>query len=51
MTVAFGFLFRRYVAKHDWHQLLAAHELCRGRIWPLFPACLAGPPWQVYRFG
>lgn len=50
MTIAFEFLFGRYVAKHDWQRLLADYDLRRGRVWPLFLAWLAALPWLVYRF-
>jgi hypothetical protein len=50
MTVAFEFLFGRYVAKQDWKRLLADYDLRRGRVWPLFLAWITILPWLVYRF-
>lgn len=50
MTVAFEFLFGRYVAKHDWKRLLADYDLRSGRVWPLFLGWLTVLPWLVHRF-
>jgi hypothetical protein len=48
-TVAFEFVFGRYVAQHSWSRLLADYDLRRGRVWPLFLGWLAMLPWLVYR--
>lgn len=49
LTVAFEFLFGRYVAKEDFARLIADYDLTRGRVWPLFLAWLTLLPWLVYR--
>lgn len=50
LTVAFEFLFGRYVAKYEWRRLLADYDLRNGRVWPLFLAWLTALPWLVYRY-
>lgn len=35
LTVAFEFLFGRFVAGHAWTRLLADYDLTAGRLWPL----------------
>ena len=35
LTVAFEFLFGRYVVGHPWSRLLAEYNLLRGRVWAL----------------
>ncbi|HLH22272.1 MAG TPA: hypothetical protein VK066_07100 [Chloroflexota bacterium] len=44
-TVAFEFLFGRYVARASWQALLANYDVRRGRLWPLvLLTLLVGPP-------
>jgi len=35
LTMAFEFLFGRFVVGHPWSRLLADYNLARGRLWPL----------------
>ncbi len=35
LTVAFEFLFGRYVAGHPWSRLLADYDIFKGRVWAL----------------
>jgi len=35
LTVAFEFLFGRYVAGHSWERLLAEYNILKGRVWVL----------------
>jgi hypothetical protein len=35
LTVAFEFLFGRYVAGHSWERLLADYNILKGRVWAL----------------
>ena len=44
LTVAFEFLFGRYVVGHPWSRLLADYDLLAGRVWVLvLVAILVGP--------
>lgn len=44
LTIAFEFVFGRYVAGHSWTRLWADYDLRRGRLWGLFLAWLAALP-------
>lgn len=41
LTLAFEFLFGRYVAGHSWQRLLQDYNLAAGRVWPLFLVWIA----------
>lgn len=44
LTVAFEFLFGRYVLKESWETLLADYNIFKGRLWPVvLLTVLAGP--------
>jgi hypothetical protein len=49
MTVAFEFLFGRFVAGHPWETLIANYDLSAGRLWPLVLVWLAVAPWLFHR--
>lgn len=49
LTVAFEFLFGRYVAGHSWRALLSDYDLLAGRLWVLVLAWLALAPYLFYR--
>ncbi|MEX2177227.1 MAG: hypothetical protein WD801_00860 [Gemmatimonadaceae bacterium] len=44
LTVAFEFLFGRYVDGKTWAELFANYELWNGRLWPVALAALAFMP-------
>jgi len=48
-TVAFEFLFGRYVVGHPWSALVADYNLAAGRTWPLFLAWLTVLPALLFR--
>jgi hypothetical protein len=48
-TVAFEFLFGRYVAGHSWEKLLADYNLLAGRVWILVLIEIAIAPFLFYR--
>lgn len=48
LTVAFEFLFGRYVAGHSWSRLFQDYNLGAGRVWVLIPLWLAVAPRLVY---
>ncbi|WP_071516530.1 hypothetical protein [Geitlerinema sp. PCC 9228] len=50
MTVAFEFLFGRYVAKHSWEKLLADYNILKGRLWLLVLVVIATAPYGFYRW-
>lgn len=54
-TVAFEFLFGRYVAGNSWERLLADYDLTAGRVWVLVPLTLLLAPrlalWRLRRKG
>ena len=43
-TVAFEFLFGRFVAGHSWRRLVADYDLLAGRLWPLVLAVVTAMP-------
>ena len=45
LTVAFEFLFGRFVAGASWEALLAEYDLTRGRLWPLVLSTTLIAPW------
>jgi hypothetical protein len=51
LTVAFEFLFGRFVSGASWEALLAEYDLTRGRLWPLvlFTTLIAPLLWGVVR--
>ncbi len=49
MTVAFEFVFGRYVAGHEWRRLLHDYDLSAGRVWALFLLWVAIAPYVFYR--
>jgi hypothetical protein len=50
MTVAFEFLFARFVVGHSWEVLLADYNLLAGRVWIFVPVWLAIAPYVFYRW-
>ncbi|REJ85759.1 MAG: hypothetical protein DWQ36_08250 [Acidobacteria bacterium] len=48
LTVAFEFLFGRFVAGHTWKRLLQDYDLRAGRVWTLFLTWIALAPWVVF---
>lgn len=50
MTVAFEFLFGRFVVGHSWEVLLADYNLPAGRVWIFIPLWLATAPYVFYRW-
>ena len=48
LTVAFEFIFFRYVTGHSWSELLANYDLAAGRLWPLLLLWIALAP-AVFR--
>lgn len=48
LTVAFEFIFFRYVTGHSWSELLANYDLAAGRLWPLLLLWIALAP-EVFR--
>ena len=49
MTVAFEFVFGRYVMGHSWHKLLQDYNLLQGRVWPLILIWTALAPLLFFR--
>ena len=49
LTIAFEFLFGRYVAGHTWSRLLHDYDLLAGRIWILVPVWVAVAPYVFLR--
>lgn len=47
LTVAFEFLFGRYVSGASWESLLADYDLRRGRLWSLVLVTVFVAPWLV----
>lgn len=51
MTVAFEFLFGRYVAGFPWSRLLHDYNVLAGRVWVAIPVWVAVAPYLFCRFG
>jgi hypothetical protein len=49
LTVAFEFLFFRYVGGHSWADLLANYDVTRGRVWVLVVLWLLVAPYLFFR--
>lgn len=49
LTVAFEFLFGRYVARHSWRHLFRDYNLFAGRIWLLVLIWVAITPYVFLR--
>jgi hypothetical protein len=49
LTVAFEFLFGRYVAGHSWSRLFQDYNLCAGRVWVLILLWVTVAPYLFYR--
>ncbi len=49
MTVAFEFLFGRYVVGNTWNKLFRDYNLLKGRVWPLVLIWIAVAPYVFYR--
>ena len=45
LSVAFEFLFGRYVEGASWAELLAAYDVGEGRLWPLVLLAVLLSPW------
>jgi len=50
MTVAFEFLFGRYVAKRPWSDLLQDYNLLAGRVWVVVLVLVTVEPYLFYRW-
>ncbi|GBC61682.1 hypothetical protein DENIS_2644 [Desulfonema ishimotonii] len=50
LTMAFEFLFGRYVMKLEWDRLLGDYNLSRGRVWGLFLLWIVVVPWLAFRW-
>ncbi len=48
LTLAFEFLFGRFVAGRSWERLLHDYNLFAGRIWILIPVWIAVAPYLFY---
>lgn len=49
LTVAFEFLFGRFVMEHSWTRLLQDYNLLAGRVWSLLLVWVAVAPYFFYR--
>jgi hypothetical protein len=49
MTVAFEFLFGRYVAKRPWRELLHDYNLFAGRVWLVVLVWITIAPYVFYQ--
>lgn len=49
LTIAFEFLFGRYVARHSWSRLFHDYNIFAGRVWLLVPAWVAIAPYVFHR--
>lgn len=49
LTLAFEFLFGRYVARHSWEHLFHDYNVLAGRVWVLIPAWVAAAPYAFFR--
>jgi len=49
LTLAFEFLFGRYVARHSWQRLYHDYNLLAGRVWVLIPLWVAVAPYLFFR--
>lgn len=50
LTVAFEFLFGRYVAGHSWTSLLQDYNIFAGRLWVVILVWVVVAPYLFYRF-
>lgn len=48
MTIAFEFVFGRYVAGHSWAALFADYNIFKGRVWVLIPVAVFILPYLVH---
>jgi hypothetical protein len=51
LTLAFEFLFGRYVAHHSWQRLFHDYNVLAGRVWVLIPLWVAVAPYLLFRLG
>lgn len=49
-TLAFEFIFGRYIAGYSWQRLLSDYDLSAGRVWPVYLAWMLVLPYAVFRF-
>ncbi len=49
LTVAFEFIFGRFVMHHPWTRLLNDYNLYEGRLWTVFLAWLTIAPYLFFR--
>ena len=49
MTIAFEFLFGRYVVKRSWRALLHDYNLFAGRVWLVVLVWVTIAPYLFYR--
>jgi len=49
LTVAFEFLFGRFVMGHPWNRLLNDYNLWNGRLWPILLLWVAVAPYLFHR--
>ena len=50
MTVAFEFLFGRYIVKRSWRDLLHDYNIFAGRVWVVVLLWVTLAPYVFYRF-
>jgi hypothetical protein len=50
LTVAFEFVFGRFVAHRSWSQLLGDYNVFKGRLWAVFLIWLTLAPYVFFRF-
>ncbi len=48
LTLAFEFLFGRYVAGHSWSRLLQDYNVAAGRVWIFIPTWIAAAPYVFH---
>jgi hypothetical protein len=51
LTLAFEFLFGRYVLRKSWQHLFHDYNLLAGRVWVLIPLWVAVAPYLFSRLG
>ena len=49
LTVAFEFIFGRFVMHHPWSQLLEDYNVLEGRLWAVFLIWLTFAPYAFFR--
>jgi hypothetical protein len=49
LTVAFEFIFGRYITGHTWDELFADYKIWKGRLWILVLVWIVISPYFVFR--